>query len=82
MALSAKMSGAGISPEKLTTKATLTIEQVQGNFTITSIHLDLTGKVPGLDRAKFEEMAADAKVNCPVSRVLNTAITLEARLEN
>lgn len=81
MALAAKLSRDGIAPEKLSTRATLTLEQVQGNWTITAIHLELRAKIPGVDRKKFEEHAADAKTTCIVSRALRANITLEARLE-
>jgi lipoyl-dependent peroxiredoxin len=81
MALSAKLGGAGFTPEKLTTNASLALEQVEGNWTITTIHLALTAKVPGITKEKFDEVAADAKANCPVSRVLNAEISLDATLE-
>ncbi len=81
MALGAKLSAAGFPPEKLSTRANLTLEQVQGNWTITTIHLQLTGKVPGVERAKFDELANDAKANCIISRALTAQITLEAKLE-
>ena len=81
MALSAFLGRAGFTPEKLSTQATLSLEQLQGNWTITSIHLDTSARIPGIGREKFEEIAADAKANCPVSRVLNATITLDAKLE-
>lgn len=81
MALGAKLSAAGFPPEKLSTRANVTLEQVQGNWTITTIHLELTGKVPGVERAKFDELANDAKANCIISRALTAQITLEAKLE-
>jgi len=80
MALSAFLGGAGFTPQELSTRATLSFDQVDGNWTITSIHLDLTGRVPGIDAAKFEEIANNAKANCPVSRVLKAEITLSLRL--
>lgn len=80
MALSAALGRAGFKPEKLSTAANLTLEQVQGDWTITAIQLALTGKVPGIAPEKFAEIAADAKANCPVSRVLNAKITLDAKL--
>ena len=80
MALSAFLGKAGFTPQELTTKATLTMDQVAGNWTITAIHLELTGRVPGIDAAKFEEIARDAKANCPVSRVLKADITLAAQV--
>ena len=81
MALSASLGKAGFTPEKLSTQASLTLEQVNGNWTITTIQLDLTGKVPGISADKFNEIAADAKANCPVSRVLKANITLASKLE-
>jgi osmotically inducible protein OsmC len=81
MALSAFLGKGGFTPQKLATQASLTLEQVDGNWTVTAIHLDLHAKVPGIDKAKFEQIAADAKANCPISRLLNTKITLEAKLE-
>jgi len=81
MALAAALGRAGFVPEELSTQATVTLEQVQGNWTISAVNLDLKGRVPGIERAKFNELAADAKANCPVSRVLNASITLDARLE-
>jgi osmotically inducible protein OsmC len=81
MALSAFLGRAGFTPEKLSTQATLSLEQIQGNWTIASIHLDTSARIPGIGREKFEEIAADAKANCPVSRVLNATITLDAKLE-
>lgn len=80
MQLSAFLAQAGFIAEELSTNATLTFEQVDGNFTITKIHLDLTGKVLGIDAAKFEEIAGDAKAKCPVSRALKAEITLSAKL--
>jgi osmotically inducible protein OsmC len=81
MALSAFLGNAGFTPEELSTQATLTLEQVEGNWTITTIHLDLSGRVPGIDAAKFAEIADQAKAGCPVSRVLKADITLTKKLQ-
>jgi lipoyl-dependent peroxiredoxin len=81
MAFSAMLGKAGFTPDKVAAKAEVTLEQVQGNWTITTINLQLDAKVPGIDRAKFEEVANDAKKNCPVSRVLNANITLQVTLQ-
>lgn len=81
MALSASLGRAGFTPQKLSTQATLSFEQVQGSWTITAVHLETSARIPDIAREKFEEIAADAKANCPVSRVLNTKITLDAKLE-
>jgi len=82
MATAAFLGRAGFTPEKLSTQAALTLEQVEGNWTITAIHLEMTAKVPKIDKQKFDEIAADAKANCPVSRLLNAKITLSAKLES
>ncbi len=82
MATTASLGRAGFVPEKLSTEATLTMEQVDGQWTITRIDLALTARVPGIEPQKFDDIAADAKANCPVSRVLNAEVTLDAKLEN
>lgn len=80
MATSAALGRNGFTPDKLSTDATVTLEQVQGNWTITAVHLEMKAKVPGITKEKFAEIAADAKANCPVSRVLKADITLDAEL--
>ncbi|HXJ69341.1 MAG TPA: OsmC family peroxiredoxin, partial [Verrucomicrobiae bacterium] len=80
MALSGELGRAGFTPQRLTVRATVTIEPVDGKATISSSALELEGVVPGIDAAKFQEAAANAKANCPVSRLLNTNITLTAKL--
>jgi len=81
MALSAFLGQAGLTPKKISTQASLTFDQVEGNWTITAIHLEVRASVPGIDKAKFDAIAADAKAKCPVSRVLKAEITLSATLE-
>lgn len=80
MATAFQLSGAGHPPESMECDANLTMEQIPGGFKIASIHLTLKAKVPGLDDAKFQELARGAKENCPVSKVLNAEITLDAKL--
>jgi osmotically inducible protein OsmC len=80
MATAFQLTGAGHPPEQLDCNATLTMEQVPGGFKIAAVHLVLKAKVPGLDNAKFQELALGAKENCPVSKVLNADITLDASL--
>jgi osmotically inducible protein OsmC len=80
MALSAQLDGVGMKAESLDTKATVSLEKVEGGFGITSVHLELTAKIPGADKAKFEEAAAAAKAGCPVSKLFNTKITLNTNL--
>ncbi|WP_374580854.1 OsmC family protein [Pseudoduganella sp.] len=80
MALSLILGEAGLTAEKMETKAEVTLDKVADGFAITAIHLDLTAKIPGADKARFEELANKAKVGCPVSKVLNTNITLSTTL--
>jgi len=80
MALSGQLGNAGMTAESIETTATLTLEKTDAGFTITAIHLDLKARIPGADRAKFEEAANNAKKGCPVSRALNTNITMTATL--
>jgi osmotically inducible protein OsmC len=80
MALSGQLGAAGMTAESIDTKAALTMEKTDAGFTITAIHLDVTVKIPGADQAKFDEAAQNAKKGCPVSRVLNTNITMDAKL--
>jgi osmotically inducible protein OsmC len=81
MALAFQLSGAGHPPQELATTARLSMEQEAGGWKIAAVALVLMAKVPGIDKAKFDELAAAAKANCPVSKVLNAEITLEATLE-
>jgi len=80
MALSLVLANAGLTPERIDTSAKVTLEQQGGGFTITAVHLDVTAKVPGADNAQFREAAKGAKENCPVSKVLNAKITMDAKL--
>ena len=80
MATAFQLSGAGHPPESMDCSADLTMEQEAGGWKIAAVHLKLTAKVPGLDDAKFQELARGAKENCPVSKVLNAVITLDAKL--
>jgi len=80
MALSLFLGEAGMTAESIDTHATVTLEQVGGGFAVTSSHLDTTVKIPGADRAKFEQAAEGAKSGCPISKLLNAKITMDARL--
>jgi len=81
MALSAQLGNAGLTPDSIKTNATLTLEKLDSGWTITAVHLDVTGKVPKADKAAFEKAADAAKAGCPVSKVLNAKITMSAKLE-
>ena len=80
MALAFGLQGAGFSPTELATEAAVTLEPEGKGFRISRSALTLRAKVPDLDGTKFAEMARDAEKNCPVSKVLNTEITLDAKL--
>jgi lipoyl-dependent peroxiredoxin len=81
MALSAALGQAGFTPDRLAAQATVSLEQVLGDWAITAVELRLDAKVPGIDQARFEQIAADAKQNCPVSKVLKAEISLQATLQ-
>lgn len=81
MALSAQLGAANFTPESINTTANLKLEKVEGGFAITTIHLDVTAKVPNADDAAFQKAAENAKAGCPVSKVLNAKITMSAKLE-
>ncbi len=80
MALSGQLTKAGFTPDSLATSAAVTLEQKDGGFAITKVHLTLEAKVPGITEAQFQELAGAAKAGCPVSKVLNAEITLAATL--
>src|SRR3974377_631887 len=80
MALSNQLAKAGFPAEKLETSCTITLEQKEGGFAITESHLVLKAKVPGATAAAFEAATSGAKAGCPVSKLFNTNITLDAKL--
>ena len=80
MALAFQLQGAGYTPTELTTEAAVTLEAEGQGFRISRSALTLTASVPGLDEATFRQLAENAEKGCPVSKVLNAEITLEAKL--
>jgi osmotically inducible protein OsmC len=80
MALSLALGEAGLTATKMETSAKVSLDKVEGGFAITAIALTLNADIPGADDATFQEIAAKAKANCPVSKVLNAEITLDASL--
>lgn len=80
MALSLILGEAGLTAEKMETNAVVTLEQQESGFAITASRLTLKATIPGADDAKFQELAAKAKENCPVSKLLNAQISLDAEL--
>ncbi|MBA3657479.1 MAG: OsmC family protein [Gemmatimonadaceae bacterium] len=81
MALSGQLNAAGLAPESINTTATVTVEKVDAGFAITAIVLDVRARVPGADNEKFQAAANNAKTGCPVSKVLNARISMNAVLE-
>lgn len=81
MALSKELGDAGMTAESIETKAEVTLDKLDDGFAITAVHLSLRAKIPGADRAAFEHAVETAKNGCPVSKVLNAEITLEAVLD-
>ena len=81
MALSGMLGEAGFTPERLDATAEVSLDNVPPTgWTVTASHLVLKARVPGLDAAKFDEIAAKAKAGCPISRLLNAKVTLAATL--
>lgn len=81
MALSAQLGEAGLKATSLETSCTITLEQKEGGFAITESHLELKAKVPGATAEAFEKATKAAETGCPVSKLFNTKITLDAHLE-
>ena len=78
-------NGKGTNPEELIAAAhagCFTMEKVEAGWTVTGVHLSVTGKVPKADAASWEKATAAAKAGCPISRLLNATITMDAKLEN
>jgi osmotically inducible protein OsmC len=82
MALSAELGQVSLTPESIQTTANLTMERLDKGWTITKVHLEVTARIPGADAAKFDQAAQTAKAGCPVSRVLNATVTMDAKLQS
>jgi osmotically inducible protein OsmC len=80
MALSGVLESKGMTADEISTSAAVTVVPVEGGFAITAVHLTLRARIPRADPAAFEEAAKAAKAGCPVSKVLNAEITLDAAL--
>ena len=81
MALSMILGEAKMVAESIQVTATVSLENVETGWTITESHLDLKAKIPGADREAFETAAKNAKAGCPISKLLNAKITMDANLE-
>jgi osmotically inducible protein OsmC len=81
MALSAQLGAVNLTAQRIATTATVTLEKVADGFAVTSSHLETTIRVPGADRAAVAKAAENAKAGCPISKLLNTKITMDAKIE-
>jgi lipoyl-dependent peroxiredoxin len=81
MALSAQLNNAGLKPERIATEATVTLEKLESGFAVTTVHLQVSAKVPGASQDQFNTAANNAKAGCPISKLLNAKITMDAKLE-
>lgn len=81
MAFSLMLTEAGFKPEKIETHAVVSLDKDDGGFSVTASELTMTAKIPGIDQAKFDELSKKAKEGCPISKLLKTRITLDAKLE-
>jgi osmotically inducible protein OsmC len=80
MAFSMILGEAGLTPDRIDTTAEVTLDKQPDGFAITAVHLTMSAKIPGANQAQFEELANKAKAGCPISKVLNATITLDAKL--
>ena len=82
MALSHGLASGGNTPDHVSTTANVTLEAVEGGFAVTKIHLECSARVPGISAAAFDAAANDAKAGCPISKLMNAEISLNAVLES
>lgn len=82
MALALALEAEGFTPERIFSKATVSIEKADDGkeFAVTSSHLDVEASIPGIENADFQRLAEDAKLHCPISKLLNAKITMSAKL--
>jgi len=81
MALSGQLGAAGLTPTSIETTATVSLEKGDGGWAVTSVHLDVVARIPGAEQSAFDTAAKNAKEGCPISKLLNAHITMDARLE-
>ncbi|AQS52256.1 OsmC family peroxiredoxin [Paenalcaligenes hominis] len=82
MAFSMLLGQENFTPDSIDTQATVTMEKQDDGFAVTAVHLTMTARIPGIDQAQFEEIANKAKVGCPISKLLNADISLDATLQS
>ncbi len=81
MALSGQLGNAGLTAERINTTATVKLEKLDSGFAVTEIHLDVAARIPGATEEQFNTAANNAKTGCPISKLFNAKITMDARLE-
>ncbi len=81
MALSNQLGQAGLTPESIKTSATVVLEKLESGFAVTEIHLEVVGRVPNATEESFNKAAEEAKVGCPISKLFNAKIVMNAKLE-
>jgi len=81
MAFAAELGKSGLTPESIQTTATITLDKTDAGFTVTESHLEMTAKIPGADKEKVLAIANAAKIGCPISRLLNAKVTLNAKID-
>ncbi len=81
MAFSMMLGEAGFTAERIESRATVTLDKTSAGFEITAVHLDMSARIPGISQEQFDTVSRKAKEGCPVSRVLNAEITLDAKLQ-
>jgi osmotically inducible protein OsmC len=81
MALSGQLGAANLKADRIATEATVTLEKLESGFAITTVHLQVSARVPGATQEQFNTAANNAKAGCPVSKLLNAKITMDAKLE-
>lgn len=82
MAFSMLLGEENFTPDSIDTKATVTLEKLSDGFAVTAVHLEMRARIPGIEQAKFEDIANKAKSGCPISKLLNAKITLDATLQS
>ena len=80
MALSGQLGAAGLTADSIKTTAAVRLEKLESGFAVTKIHLEVTASIPGADDAAFQTAAANAKAGCPISKLFNAEITMDAKL--
>jgi osmotically inducible protein OsmC len=80
MALSGQLAAEKLTAERIATTATVTVEKLESGFAITRVHLAVEAKIAGVDQATFDRLAGAAKAGCPVSKLFNANITMDAKL--